>query len=183
MQQRNIEMSAFMDPEQTFKSGRYGGPKFGPLMPQEYKEWMRSNRENLDIRFQRMANEFEKNVKETFEDLESTMVHVRLPTTKGVRYHSGLSADVFEQTEEPGLVNMHTANHHRLMLILSQFSQYGDYTPEEEQQIDDQELDFVVATEVGQTLISNDGHHRRNNRRFRRDSGKIIKQRPIYIIK
>ena len=172
MQQRNIEMSAFMDPEQTLKGGRYGGPKFGPLMPQEYRTAIKKDKENPDIRFQNMANTFEKRVRDTFEGLETTMVHVRLPTVKGVKYHSGLAADVFEQTEKPGLVNMHTANHHRLMLILTQLSQYGDYTEEEEQAIDEKELDYVVATDIGYTVISNDGHHRRNNRRFRRDSGK-----------
>ena len=45
MQQRNIEMSAFMDPEQTLKGGRYGGPKFGPLMPQEYRTSMKNSKD------------------------------------------------------------------------------------------------------------------------------------------
>ena len=89
-------------------------------MPPEYRADMAAARNDPDIRVQDRANNLEQRVRTTFQDLERTVKHVRLPTTKGTRYHTGLSPEVLEQTEQPGLANIHTANHERIMKVLTQ---------------------------------------------------------------
>ena len=96
------------------------GPRYSGLMPPEYRADMAAARNSPDIRYQDRANLFEQKVRTTFQDLERTVKHVRLPTTKGTRYHTGLSPEVLEQTELPGLANIHTANHERMMKVLTQ---------------------------------------------------------------
>ena len=119
-QQLECEMNTFMDPLQTYVGGRYQGPRYQTIMAPEYKAAMAAEKSSPDIRVKERALNFEQNVRNTFSNLERTMVHVRLPTTPGTRYHSGLSPDVLEQTEKPGLAKMHAVNHERLMKVLTQ---------------------------------------------------------------
>ena len=66
---------------------------------------------------------------------------------------------------------MNKANYDRLMKVMTQLEPYGDYTEAEENQFDEDENEFVVATETGQYVLSNEGQHiSRNNRRYRRNS-------------
>ena len=109
-----------MNPLQTFAQGRYQGPRFQSIMAPEYRNAMAAARLNPDFRYRERAEEFEQTVRTTFADLERTMIHVRLPTTPGTRYHTGLSQEVLEQTEKPGLATMHIVNHDRLMKVLTQ---------------------------------------------------------------
>lgn len=148
-QQLDIETALFNDPNQTLRQGRFQGPRFQAAMPPEYKKAMTEAKACHDIRVRERAENFEKDVKNTFAQLEETMKYVRLPTSNGTRYHTGLSVDVFEQTEKPGLATIHTANHQRFMKVLTQLNYHGDYSHEEEIEIDEEELEYVVATELG----------------------------------
>ena len=119
-QQLAIEVTAFMSPLQSFIQGRYQGPRFQSIMAPEYKNAMAAAKQSPDFRYRERAEQFEQNVRTTFADLERTMIHVRLPTTPGTRYHTGLSQEVLEQNEKPGLATLHIANHDRLMKVLTQ---------------------------------------------------------------
>ena len=55
-------------------------------------------------------------------------------------------------------------------------SYYGDYTEAEEDAIDEDELGYIVTTEIGRQLNQNDGHRR--NRRFRRLSSSSSSNTP-----
>ena len=169
-QQMDIEMTTFMNPLQSFSHGKFQGPKYQGVMPPEFKKAMRDGKDHPDHRVKDRTNAFENEVRATFEELERTMKHVRLPTSKGTRYHTGLSTDVFEQPEKPGLANIHTANHDRFMKVLTQLSYHGDYSIEEEQAIDEEEREYIVVTEQGRNITRNDGHQRSQNQRLRRQS-------------
>lgn len=121
-QQMEIEMDTFMNPLQTYANGRYQGPKYQTIMAPEFKRAMAAAKSDPDYRVKERALHFEQVVRTTFAELEKTMLHVRLPTTPGTRYHTGLSPDVLEQTEKPGLATLHTANHDRMMKVLTQES-------------------------------------------------------------
>ena len=118
--QMDIEMATFLEPRQSFSNGRYHGPRYHGTMPPEYHQAMAAAKNDPDWRVQDKANKFEQSVREVFADLEKTMKHVRVPTSPGTRYHSGLSEEIFEQPEKPGLATLHTANHDRLMKVLTQ---------------------------------------------------------------
>ena len=82
----------------------------------------------------------------------------------------GLGQEVFEQPEQPGLATMNKANYDRFMRVMTQLEPHGDFTEEEENQIDEDENQYLVATETGQIVLSNDLHFiNRNRRHFRRD--------------
>ena len=70
-------------------NNRYGAPTFQSLMPEEYKRWMEEEKNQFDFRGHEFAEKFEQNVKNVFQELESTMMQVRLPTIPGVKYHTG----------------------------------------------------------------------------------------------
>lgn len=121
-------------------------------------------------RMQEQAKTFEANVKQVFKDLEDKMKYGTIPTSKGVKYHTGLAKEIFEQNEEPGRATMHKANYDRFMRIMTQLEPYGDYTEEEEDQFDEDENLHLVTTEIGNPVRMNDGHRiSRHVRRFRRD--------------
>ena len=119
-QQMDIEMATFLNPLQSFSNGQYHGPRFNVTMPPEYRRAIAAAKRDPDWRVQDEANKFEQSVRDVFAELEQTMQHVRVPTSQGTRYHSGLAEDILEQTEKPGLATLHTANHDRLMRVLTQ---------------------------------------------------------------
>ena len=98
------------------------------------------------------------------------MVYATLPTSKGFRYHTGLYKEVLDQNEQPGRATMHKANYDRMMRVLTQLEPHGDYTEEEEDQFDEDEIHHLVTTDIGNPAIPNDGHLiRRNRRKYRRE--------------
>ena len=98
------------------------------------------------------------------------MMHATLPTTKGVRYHTGLAKEIYDQNEQPSRVTMNTANYDRIMRVMTQLEPYGDYTEEEENQFDEDEMHHLVTTDIGNPAIPNDGHQiNRYRRKYRRE--------------
>ena len=86
-------------------------------------------------------------------------------------YCLGLATEIFEQPTQPGRATMNNANYDRLMKVLTQLEPYGDYTEEEEDQFDDDELHHLVTTNIGAAALPNDSHQiRRNRRKYRRDN-------------
>ena len=118
--QMDIEMTTFLNPLQSLTNGTYHGPRFQSTMPPEYRRQIAAAKQDPDWRVQDQANKFEQSVRDVFSELEQTMLHVRVPTSQGTRYHSGLSDEILEQTEKPGLATMHTVNHDRFMKVLTQ---------------------------------------------------------------
>lgn len=166
-----VEKSTYMNPLQTQRSdGSWGSPRYSNLMPPEYKRWVAERKSNMDYRMQEQAKTFEADVKQVFKDLESKMNYGVIPTSKGIRYHTGLAKEIFEQKEEPGRATMYKANYDRFMRVMTQLEPYGDYTEEEEDQFDEDENLHLVTTEIGIPARMNDGHRiDRHVRRFRRD--------------
>lgn len=66
---------------------------------------------------------------------------------------------------------MNNANYDRLMRVLTQLEPYGDYTTEEENGFDDDELHHLVTTDIGAAALPNESHQiSRNRRKYRRDN-------------
>ena len=177
--QLDKEKQAFLNPLQTKSDNKFGAPKYKSLMPEEYNRWM-AEKAKADLPNQQFAEKFENSVKTNFQELEKTMLQVRLPTIHGIKYHTGLGQEGFEQPEQPGLATMNKANYDRFMRVMTQLEPHGDFTEEEENQIDEDENQYLVATETGQIVLSNDLHFiNRNRRHFRRDhsdEGTIVAQ-------
>ena len=152
-----IEQEAFDNPLQIQRTnGLWGGPMYKLLMPPEFTRRMEEETSCADIRVRNHANAEKREVQQIFADLENTMMHVHLPTIQGTVYHTGLDPMVLEQDETPGGVNWAMANHTRIQNILAQLNQYGEYTMEEEYQIDAEEQNYIVVTEPGQQRRRND---------------------------
>ena len=137
-------------------------------MSTAYKRWISEASKRTDFIGQDYAAKFEAEVQNTFQRLETTMTQVRLPTIPGTKYHTGRGIEVYEQPEQPGLANMNKANYDRLMRVMTQLEPNGDYTEEEENKFDDDENDYLVATETGQITIKIQNQQNfRNNRQKR----------------
>ena len=86
--QLDKEKQAFLNPLQTKSDNKFGAPKYKSLMPEEYNRWM-TEKAKADLPNQQFAEKFENSVKTTFQELEKTMLQVRLPTIHGIKYHTG----------------------------------------------------------------------------------------------
>ena len=165
-----IEQEAFDNPIQIQRSnGLWGGPMYRTLMPPEFTRRMNEETTDPDIRMRNKANAEKREVQQTFWDLEHTMMHVQLPTIQGTMYHTGLDPMVLEQTEIPGRVNFFMSNHSRLQNVMQQVKPYGEYSTEEEYQIDQEEQNYVVVTDPGQQRRRNENFQlHQNHLRFGR---------------
>ena len=169
--QQSIEKEAFDNPLQIQRAnGMWGGPMYRLLMPPEFTRRMNDELACADIRVRNKANAERREVQQVFIDLEHTMMHVNLPTIQGTTYHSGLDSMVLEQDETPSRVNWATANHVRIQNVMQQLKPYGEYSLEEEYQIDADEQNYVVVTDPGQQRRRNDHYQlHQNHLRFGRN--------------
>ena len=159
-----LEKEAFDNPAQTKRAnGKYAGPLFAKILHPEFTKRQRQALSCQDYREKQWAEKREKEVKQTFLDLEQTMTHARIPTIPGTCYHSGLDSMIHEQPEKPGMVNLYMANFDRFLNIFKQLQPYGVYTEEEEEDIDTDEQTYLIITDPGQPNLHDDDHQIQQN--------------------